>query len=99
MRIAKQPALPAKQKYAANLLPGDVVAVATGTSQDIGVFKGHGAAGNKQIVIERGWRVKEYVVKGIPYTHENRIVKVNLKDLDLDTQNKLAPIIEKYKQR
>ena len=95
MRTRQTVAEPKKQTYAANLEPGDVVAMASGTKQVIGVFRGHGIAGNKQVVLPQWGEV----TKGIPSLHIKRLVKVNFTDLDLETQNKIAPIIEKYKQR
>jgi hypothetical protein len=86
---------PIAQIYAAHLQPGDVVAMASGTKQEIGVFKGHSKSGNCQAVFPYYGNY----TKGIAYNHTARLVRVQLQDLDLATQNKLKPLIEKYKQQ
>lgn len=92
--MKKQPTGPIAQIYAANLVPGDVVAMSRGTSQEIGVFKGHSKTGNCQAVFPYDGTH----VRGIAYNQTKRLVKVCLKDLDLETQNRLKPLIEKYRQ-
>jgi hypothetical protein len=89
-----QPLAPVTQVYAPNLQPGDVVAMSQGTKQKIGVYKGHSRTGRCQAVFP----YYGSCVKGIAYNHTQRLVKVYIQDLDLETQNRLKPLIEKYRQ-
>ena len=85
----------ATQKYATKLEQGDPVAFACNSIQIIGVVKGYGKAGNFQVEFPDYKGILK--VKGIPIKDDNRIVRVDIKDLNPELQKTIKEISDKYK--
>jgi len=82
------------QLFAMDLKPGDLVALATQYTQNVGVFKGWSKGGNCQVELP-GISGTTYVKTCIS-THNTRIVKVRIEDLPANRQQEFQNMSLKY---